>query len=71
MENLVFIIWILFFPISVDISEWLSDLKEKYLYGKKLKEGEDNLYTIFLICIWFGIGFLLYKPTPFITALFS
>ena len=59
MRNLVFVIWVLGWPVGGAVSEYLG-----YLRGKRYSEGVEAFNAIICIIIWILIGFLLYEKRP-------
>lgn len=60
MDNLVFILWVLFFPFFTALRDVIE-----YKYGKRIDSSAnvDALASIIRLSIWGGVGSLLYIPT--------
>lgn len=58
MENLVCILWLIFFPFFTGLSEVIT-----YRYGKR-KEYSDSttgLAALIYVCVWAFVGVMLYE----------
>lgn len=55
MKNLLFTLWMLLFPIAIDISS--------YIYAKaKMAPHEGTQFSAWLhLIIWLGVGYLIYN----------
>ena len=59
MENLMFVIWMIGFPVSETILKIISH--KMGLPKKESDSGVEGLATLIYIIIWFYVGHLLYK----------
>jgi hypothetical protein len=57
MERLDFVLWMILFPLSVTICEYIDSIrKDKTEYSESTK----NYSAFFILFIWFYVGYLLY-----------
>lgn len=59
MQNLPFVIWMLGFPLMVELEQVLIVKATGKCREDKRK---PMLYVIVLVVMWFGIGYKLYRP---------
>jgi hypothetical protein len=57
MENLDFVLWMIFYPLSTIISDYISHLKKP---NKVYEESTEIIYSLFCVFLWFYVGYLLY-----------
>jgi len=58
MQNLLFFLWMMFFPLMDDVSDYLKTLST----GKKIEDKEsDWLTAFFFLFVYFIVGTFLYK----------
>jgi hypothetical protein len=57
MENLDFVLWMIFYPLSTSISDYISHLKKP---NKVYEESTEIIYSWFCVFLWFYVGYLLY-----------
>jgi hypothetical protein len=58
MQNLLFFLWMMFFPLIDDVSDYLNTLST----GKKIEDKEsDWLTAFFFLSVYFIVGKFLYK----------
>jgi hypothetical protein len=62
MEHLDFILWMLLWPVSLSVCNYI-DAKTASLSGKpKIYSKETNFYfAVFIIGIWFFVGYKLFN----------
>lgn len=56
MKNFSFVIWMIFFPISISIGNYLAHLE-----GVKYSESTEVISAIVMLVIWIGVGYLVYE----------
>jgi len=56
MRNLAFVLWMILFPLSGSIQDYMQALQ-----GKTYSEGVEGLATILTLVLWVFIGKLLYE----------
>jgi hypothetical protein len=58
MQNLLFFLWMMFFPLMDDVSDYIKTLST----GKKIEDKEsDYISAIFFLLVYFIVGIFLYK----------
>ena len=56
MRNLIFVIWMILFPITSSIQGHLN-----FLQGKTYSVAVEGIVAIFFLVVWFYVGKLLYE----------
>lgn len=62
MKNIVFVIWLLLFPISMQLEDYIS-VKTKILRGMPVELSKDvvGLTAVVIVLIWATVACLLYE----------
>lgn len=58
MTNLVFFLWMLLFPLTEEIGDWITI---KYKKPVELDGDGGTIYVIIFGIIYLGVGYLLYE----------
>lgn len=63
MKNLSFVLWMVLFPISIALQEFIIAYKYKIRKKeeKQYKEDTELKYSIFVFVFWIWVGCLLYE----------
>jgi uncharacterized membrane protein len=61
MENLSFVLWMVLFPASSKLGDYLAFLSRGSIAEKNSESTKVAVAVMFLV-IWGGVGWLLYRP---------
>lgn len=61
MKNLTFVLWVVLFPVSVQLADYLVYLTRGSL-ARTWSESTNLTAAILILAVWIWIGWLLYEP---------
>ena len=62
MKNLVFTLWVILFPVSVKLADYLTFLARGSVIEPEPKNAAWFIVTAVFLGTWVGVGYLLYEP---------